>query len=197
MSTCPIEVCGHRCVARPIADGSDLAYFASNNCSLVLGGLSLMNLPAALGPDELMALNTIRKVAGPLIVADNPHLTSLSFLSNVETAESVHIVNNANLIDALLPQLSLLTTTSFDVNQNPRLCPERSPQTASANQIGCADMDLVLRIDCRANNASFCASSIAAALGKRSEEVRSTPYAANPRRCAYTSMSLSRLLLCL
>jgi hypothetical protein len=164
-------VCGNRCAARPIADLSDLAYFQNNDCSLVLGGLSLMYLPASLGPDELMALRTIRKVAGPLIIANNPHLTSLAFLSNLETAENVRITDNPNLIDALLPKLSLMTTTSFEVSQNPRLCPERSPQTASPNQIGCANIDFVFRVDCRASNASFCATGIAAALGKSSEQV--------------------------
>jgi hypothetical protein len=163
-NTCPVSVCGSRCAARPILDGSDLDFYA--NCSLVLGGLSLMNLPTSLGPDELMGLQTIRKIAGPLVVADNAYLTSLAFLSSLETAESVRITNNANLVDARLPALSLATTAAVAVDLNPRLCPARSlPSATSRDQGECAGTDLVLRVDCTANDVAHCIVGLARAIG--------------------------------
>ena len=159
-NTCEEVVCGKKCIARPIVDLSDVAYYGQQNCSLILGGLVLAALPAQIGADELVVLRTVRKVAGAVRIVDNAHLTSLGFLANLDTVEALEITGNANLVDARLPQLAASSTSSV-VQLNPRLCPGRHP-TATSPTPDCAGIDLLLRIQCTANASAHCINALAA-----------------------------------
>ena len=141
----------------------DVQFFA--NCSVVLGGLSLMNLAPDLDTDALQALRGITKIAGPLRVIGNFHLTSLDFLSNVTTVDSIVIGDNRNLVDARLPRLGAASLAgAITQTLNPRLCPSRSVGGAANASVACAVADLVLQVACRASTSAPCVAAIAAAL---------------------------------
>ena len=160
VSQCPSSSCGTTCTTRPIIDARDILYFS--NCSLVLGGLSLMNLAPDLDVDALQPLQAITKIAGPLRVIDNQYLTSLSFLNNLTTVESIVVSDNRNLVDARLPRLTPASLAgTITQTLNPRLCPARRVGGAgNATASVCATTDLVFRVMCHNASVTVCTAAL-------------------------------------
>jgi hypothetical protein len=104
-SQCRDTVCDHLCRPQPIGHGANLSAF--EGCEVLLGGLTIANLPMHIDETALSVLAGVSKIAGPLRIINNQYLTSLSFLANVDTLERLEITNNPNLIDARLPQLDV------------------------------------------------------------------------------------------
>jgi hypothetical protein len=117
---------GSPCIMRHIHSES-LTDFAFQNCSSVVGGLSIDNLPRHLDEEALeSAFQELHIIIGTLTVSENPYLTSLSFLKNLRQVSKIVIRSNPMLVDARLPSLD---TSSLDeardilVSKNPRLHP--------------------------------------------------------------------------
>jgi hypothetical protein len=111
-------------------DEKQLADFLLQNCSSVVGGLSIDNLPRHLDEDVLeVAFRGLHTIIGTLTVSNNPYLTSLSFLKNLQRVNTIIIHDNPMLIDARLPRLDFSTSRMENeshnilVTNNPRLHP--------------------------------------------------------------------------
>jgi hypothetical protein len=131
---------GSPCILLHILDESLLANFLLKNCSSVVGGLSLDNLPRHLDEDALgAAFQGLRAIIGTLTVIDNQYLTSLSFLKNLQLVKRIVIHNNPMLIDARLPSLdpsSLQESHDIFASKNPRLHPTRRYPLSAQDSTG-------------------------------------------------------------
>ena len=140
----------------------------------MLGGLTLMNLPPDLDADALGALRCITKIAGPLRVSNNAHLTSLGFLAELDTVEAITVTNNANLVDARLPRLTRASLAgTITTALNPRLCAAyRVGDGSNASTATCVGVDLQLQVSCSCNASHPCTDAIAQALNISANRVR-------------------------
>jgi hypothetical protein len=122
-------VYGSPCTMLYTLDEKQLADFLLQNCSSVVGGLSIDNLPRHLDEDVLeAAFRGLHTIIGTLTVSNNPYLTSLSFLKNLQRVNTIIIHDNPMLIDARLPRLDFSTIDELShnilVTSNPRLHPK-------------------------------------------------------------------------
>jgi hypothetical protein len=173
MSSCPEALCGRSCMSQPIFDRTDLDYYAANNCTLLLSGLTISNLPLWIDTEALAVLQTVRKIAGPLRIVNNNYLVSLSFLSGLEVVDSIIITGNAALVDARLPRLNaqLSQTRSLSVRGNPFLCPERVVTDHTSPNSNCRSSDLSFYVSCRGVEAGTCTATLAQATGHPPQRV--------------------------
>ena len=104
---------------------SDLAYLATQNCTILVTPLILRGLPVDVDEDELMALRSVTKVLGAVVVADNPYLVTLDFLDGLQTAASISIHDNYNLVRAAFPNLDSASIRTSEVYNNFQLCPSQ------------------------------------------------------------------------
>ncbi len=114
------------CEAFPISDEISLGVYKDKGCTIISGDLYIHNLPITVTRSMLKSyLYGLRKITGTLHVSDNEYLTALTFLSELESAGDIVLMNNGHLVDARLP--SLVELRSVDVVGCDRLCPARYP----------------------------------------------------------------------
>ena len=112
---------------------------------MLIGDLVIRKLPAEVDEDELAVFLSVTRVLGSIYIKDNSFLTSLSFLTNLVSATYIEISSNPYLIDANLPSLDDITKQRLVVQNNVRLCPEKSPivmQLSTGSSVPCAQMNL-------------------------------------------------------
>jgi hypothetical protein len=85
------------------------------------------SLPADVTESILAScLRDVREIRGSLFIQDNPYLVSSSIFVNLQSVESVSLLNNPALVDARMPSI-LNVTGDIVVTGCHRLCPERHP----------------------------------------------------------------------
>jgi hypothetical protein len=129
-NSCP--TCGPTCVVNaPIVDANDLLPFVGRRCEVLLGGLLVRGASSNVDEESLSVFENVTMVTGPVVIADNPHLVSLSFLSSLKNAGRISVTNNRNLVDAKFPSLPSLLRTQIEFSGNFRVCPANGPMFES------------------------------------------------------------------
>lgn len=76
--------------------------------------------------ENLVVLQSVRMVMGSVVVENNPGITTLEFLVNLQTATAIIVTGNENLVDARLPNLTSYSQNNVLESNNIRLCPQHS-----------------------------------------------------------------------
>ncbi len=131
------------CEAFPISDVNSAALYSSQACTVIVGDLYILNLPASMTRSILLShLKTVQTIRGALIFKDNLYLSSMTFLSNLVSLNGAVYFNNPQLIDARLFSLKSLSG-NVTVEGCDRLCPARYTAVGTAvDQSGCANPQL-------------------------------------------------------
>ena len=129
--TCSTQcaTCSRLCLAQPVFDIISLHYYASNNCSTLIGSLFIVGMPYSITDDDLVPIfSSLAEVRGDVIIRNNQYLTSLAFLQGLSVINSLAVESNPSLCDARLPSLSQVSGT-IHTHGNPRLCPQNYPRS--------------------------------------------------------------------
>jgi hypothetical protein len=141
--------CGNICISVNVVGGSLSSIEEVSRCNVILGDLSIQDLPLDWNEDFLTTVfQRLTRIHGVLRLKNNQFLTSLSFLENLLGIYSLELNNNPNLIDARLPSLEVLYEEQAFVSGNPRLCSSRILlSNTSNNDSRCSALDLRLFIN--------------------------------------------------
>ncbi len=160
-------VYGSSCTFRHTLDESLLADFALLNCTSIVGGLAIDNLPRHLDEDALQAaFVNIHTIFGLLTVSDNRYLTSISFLKNLRRVDFLIVHNNPVLIDARLPSLDHSSLDEVrEVSNNPRMHPSHRHPLSSANSdlaecFNCPHLTATFTLQVKPSNAIFSSTDL-------------------------------------
>ena len=123
---------------------ASLDYYRQNNCTVLVGNLYITDLPAEVTEDVLFeVLSPITAIHGEVHVENNPFLTSLSALVNVQEIHDMYLTNNPNLVDSRMPSLQSLRYNSAIVFSCPNLCPDRYTSLVyNTNSSGCHNLQI-------------------------------------------------------
>ena len=99
--------CGILCGSFPITNADSLVVYAESKCTVVVGDMYIVDLPATVTRLALFsALSTIQFIYGSLFVSNNAFLPAMTFMSNLLGVDAVFYLNNPVLVDARLPALT-------------------------------------------------------------------------------------------
>jgi hypothetical protein len=146
-SQCPS--CGNICISVNVVGGSLSSIEEVSQCDVILGDLSIQDLPLEWNDDFLTSVfQRLTRIHGGLRLSDNHFLTSLSFLENLFGIHFLELNDNHNLVDARLPSLEVLYKEQAFVAGSPRLCSSRILlSNTSDNDSRCSSLDLRLFIN--------------------------------------------------
>ena len=151
------STCGASCAAVRVVDRSNLAYYQTSRCVVLFGTLYVTGVPSVTDFELNSAFLTVTTIRGDLVIAGNPTVTSLAAFANLQSVDNVVLQGNAQLVDARLPNANILG--SISVTNNPRLCPQRWPQSAAADA-PCAAVDVTQLVVIWAANVSVAVASL-------------------------------------
>ncbi len=143
LCTSRCSTCGTLCEAFPISDVNSAALYSSQACTVIIGDLYILNLPASMTRTILLAhLKTVQTIRGALFFKDNLYLSAMTFLSNLVNLKGAVYINNPQLIDARLFSLKTMNG-NVTVEGCDRLCPARYTAVGTVvDQSGCANPQL-------------------------------------------------------
>ena len=146
-------------------DLPSLQLYKSKGCTIVVGDLYISSLPVSIYRTVLHDnLQTVRIIRGDIYIVDNEYLTALTFFSNLNSVNGVHLLNNPVLVDARLPALTsyggVLTVEGCD-----RLCPARYPMLGVApDDSSCSNPALRYFFNVRGSSSASDLSSLASVI---------------------------------
>eukprot|EP00045_Choanoeca_perplexa_P016726 m.229631 g.229631 ORF g.229631 m.229631 type:complete len:1594 (+) comp17343_c0_seq1:69-4850(+) len=125
------------CEGGVLTSTSDLQRYAGLRCVLITSGLSIVG-PTDLTEVDLMALQHVQHVSGPLIIRNMKPIVNLDFLQELRTAHLIDLSNNVNLMDARLPYLK--PSVKVSSSENPRLCADVKSDEACDDEDATVDI---------------------------------------------------------
>ena len=143
LCTSQCSTCGTLCEAFPITDLTSAQLYSDQGCTVIVGDLYMLNMPASMTRTALYAhLKTVTTIRGTLYFKDNLYLSAMTFLSNVVSLNGAVYSNNPQLVDARLFALQQLNG-NVTVDGCDRLCPARYTSLRTAvDERGCANPEL-------------------------------------------------------
>jgi ferredoxin len=121
--------CSSVCEGGRITNIATLLPYTVKRCEVILGDLIIADNVGLNSYDIQDAFLSLTAIIGDLVITNAASLTDLFGFQSLRHVSNIHLLNNANLVDARLPALECVGDVS--VQSCPRLCPAHYPSLST------------------------------------------------------------------